>query len=153
MLRPRASMGGDDLGQQLKTRAKVSDKFEWSESPGPFERQLQRQQNNLLFPPLARLVSAQQVTDARLADLRRELDFMGRYRPFVLRGLSLSGKETIKEATEFLKEAIDLLESRCVLGSYFEPETNVLQSASEAMEQEIIEETKDTSLQDSFKRY
>ena len=142
------------FGPQLKTTAKITDMFEWSESPGPFERQLQRQQNNLMFPPMVRLVSAQQVTDARLADLGRELDFMCRYRPLVRRGLSLSsGKVTIKEATDFLKEAIDLLELRSVLGSYFEPETKFLQSVSEAMEREIIEETKDASLQDSFSRY
>lgn len=141
------------FGPQLKAAMKVTDTFEWSESPGPFERQLQRQQNNVLFPPMVRLVSAQQVTDARLEDLRRELDFMGRYRPFVLRGLSLSGKETVKDATDFLKEAVDLLELRSVLGSYFEREAKVLQSASEAMEREIIEETKDASLQDSFRRY
>jgi hypothetical protein len=141
------------FGPQLKTEVKVTDMFEWSESPGPFERQLQRQQNNLLFPPMVRLVSVQQVTDARLADLRRELDFMCRYRPFVLRGLSLSGKEKMEEAGDFLKESIDLLELRSVLGSYFEPESKVLQSASEAMERAIIEVTKDASLQDSFMRY
>src|SRR5260370_26372998 len=58
------------FGPQLKTTVKVTDMFEWSESPGPFERQLQRQQNNLLFSPMVRSVSAQQITDARLADLR-----------------------------------------------------------------------------------
>lgn len=138
---------------QVKIPVEATDTIKWSESPGPFERQLQRQQNNLLFPKMVRLVTAQQVTEARLADLRRELDFMGRYKPFVLRGLSLSGKETVEEAREFVTEAVELQELCSVLGGYFEPETRVLQSASEAMEREIVEVTKDASLQDLFREY
>jgi hypothetical protein len=138
---------------ELRSTSKVADVFEWSESPGPFERQLQRQQNNLLFPPMARAVSAHQVMDARLADLKRALDFVRCYRPFVSGGLSLSGKVTMKEAQDFWRKAVDLQELCSVLGSYFESESKVLQIASAAMEREIIEVTKDASLQDSFARY
>lgn len=141
------------FGPELKTAVNVADVFLWSESPGPFERQLQRQQNNPLFPVSIRTVSAHQVTDARLTDLRSTCDFMQRCGPFVRRGLSLSGKWTMNEASDFLKEAIDLLEVCSVLGSYFASEAKVLQSASEATERQIIETTNEPSFRDSFREY
>ncbi len=141
------------FGSELKTPVQVADTFQWSESPGPFERQLQRQRNNPLFPATVRTVSAHQVADARVADLKQIFAFMQDYKPFVRRGLSLSGEWTIKEASDFLKEAIDLSERCSVLGDYFTPEAKVLRSAAEATEQQIFETTNDPSLRDMFRRY
>jgi hypothetical protein len=141
------------FGPELKTPMEVADNFQWSESPGPFERQLQRQHNNPLFPAPVRTVSGYQVTDARVADLKQIFVFMQRYKPFVQRGLSLSGKWTIKEASDFLREAIDLSEKCSVFGDYFTPEAKVLRAAAEATEQQIIETTNEPSLRDSFRDY
>ncbi len=141
------------FGPEMKTPIQVADAFQWAESPGPFERQLQRQENNPLFPAIVRIVSSRQVTDARIADLRQILDFMQGYGPFVRRGLSLSGGWTVKEASEFLKKALDLSERCTVLGDYFAPEMKVIKTAADATEREIIATTNETSLRDSYERY
>jgi zinc-ribbon domain len=141
------------FGPELKTPVQVADTFQWSESPGPFERQLQRQRNNPLFPAKDRTVSAHQVADARVADLKQVFGFMQDYKPFVRRGLSLCGKWTIKEASDFLKEAIDLSERCSVLGDYSAPEAKVLKTATEATQREIVETTDDAALQDLWKEY
>ena len=141
------------FGAELETPVQVAGTFQWSESPGPFERQLQRQQNNPLFPATVRAVSAHQVTDAWIADLTQISDFMRCYKPFVQRGLALSGKWTTKEASDFLKEAIDLSERCSVLGDYLAPEAKVLKTASEATQREIVESTNDAALQDLWKEY
>jgi|SRR5271157_317860 len=141
------------FGPELRASSHVADTFQWAESPGPFERQLQRQQNNPLFPAAVRSISAHQVTDARVADLKQVFGFMQDYKPFVRRGLSLSGKWTVKEASDFLKEAIDLSERCSVLGDYLAPEMKLLKSAAEATQREILETTKDAALQDLYREY
>jgi len=141
------------FGRELKMPAQVADAFQWAESPGPFERQLQRQENNPLFPAMVRSVSSHQVTVARIADLKQISDFMQGYVPFVRRGLSLSGKWTVKEASDFLREALDLSEKCSVLGDYFAPEIKVIKATADATEREIIATTNEASLRDSYERY
>lgn len=140
------------FGPELRTAVQVAGTFEWSESPGPFEQQLHRQQNNPLFPATARTVSARQVTEARVADLRQTFSFMQCYEPFVRRGLSL-GRSTVQELSDFMKEAIDLSEKCSLLGDYFVPEAEVLNAAAESAERLILETAKDHSLEDIFRRY
>jgi len=149
----RRVWGEEIFGHELKVASHVADTFQWAESPGPFERQLQRQQNNPLFPATARTVSAHQVTGARIADLTQISDFMHCYKPFVQRGRSLSGNWPVKEASDFLKEAIDLSETCSVLGDYLAPEVNVLKTATKATQREILETTNDGALRDLWREY
>lgn len=140
------------FGPELKLTSHVATTFQWAESPGPFERQLHRQQNNPLFPATARTISAHQVTDARIADLAHISDFMQRYKPFLERLLSHAAS-TFKEALDFVKEGIDLSEKRSVLGDYFLSEQKVLKAGSDAMQREIVEIANEPSLQDGLREY
>jgi hypothetical protein len=142
----------DVFEPELASAGEVASTFQWTKEPGPFERQLQRQQNNPLFPARARAVSAQQVTDARLADLKLMSDFMSIYRPIVRKILSGCGK-TVREATDFEKEIIDLIPSCMSLGDYFSSELESLTKFSEIIQQEVIATTKEAGLQNTYERY
>jgi len=139
--------------RDLNTPLPLADTFQWSESPGPFERQLQRQQNNPLFPAPMRTISATQVTEARIADLRDAASFLNLYRPIVGELKSLPDKWTVKQASDLHKKTIDLMPQCMAAGEYFSAELKVLSNASDAMQKTIVETTKETSLQDSYERY
>ncbi|MGH9398714.1 MAG: hypothetical protein ACRD18_17935 [Terriglobia bacterium] len=134
----------------------LSEGFQWSTEPGPFERQLQRQQNNPLFPATARTISKDQIHEARLGDLKRMADFMGAYRPIVREVLSLKTKTKTKmiveEASDLEKSMIDLVPSCMVLGDYFSRELNFLESVSDSIDQELAQTTKESGLRDVYKR-
>lgn len=149
-----ARFRADDVFEAELTSAKeVSVTFQWSTEPGPFERQLQLQQNNPLFPATVRVVSTQQVKDARLADLKRMSDFMSTYRPIVKDGLSPPANMVVKEASDLEKRMIDLIPSCMVLGNYFSKELKFLADVSDSIDQELTRTTKETSLRDTYKRY
>jgi hypothetical protein len=142
----------DVFEPELASAGEVSSAFQWSTEPGPFERQLQRQQNNPLFPTRARVISAQQVTDARLADLRLMSDFMTTYRPIVRKILSNCGK-TVGEASDFQRRIMDLIPSCMSLGDYFSNELKSLTKFSDIMQEQVIATTKETGLQNTYDRY
>lgn len=128
----------------------VNESFQWSAEPGPFERQLRRQQNNPLFPATVRTISAGQVNDARMIDLRRMADFMSAYRPIVNEVMS---KKTMvaKQASDLEKAIIDLIPSCMVVGDYFSNELKVLETASDTIDQELARTTNEPSLRDVYK--
>ena len=143
----------DVFEQELKLAGDMSAAFQWSTEPGPFERQLQRQHNNLLFPATVRLVSAQQVTDARLADLKHMSDFMGTYRAIQREVLSPPAKMVVREASDLEKRMIDLIPSCMTLGDYFSKELKFLADVSDSIDQELARTTRETGLRDIYKRY
>ena len=131
--------------KELDATTGVVDRFGWSELPGPFERQLERQAGNPLFPAMARIVSLQQLFDARKEDLRHAFKFLQSYKELVREGLSFGGRMLpIKEIATFFRAAIELLETCSVLGPYFSPEARVLENASEAANQQILQVMKET---------
>ena len=136
---------------ELASAGEMSSTFQWSTEPGPYERQLQRQQNNPLFPARARVVSAQQVTDARLADLKLMSDFMGAYLPVVRKMLSDCGK-TVGEATDFQRTIMELIPSCMSLGDYFSNELKSLTKFSDIIQEQVIATTKETGLQNTYDR-
>jgi hypothetical protein len=140
--------------KELDATTGIADGFTWSDVPGPFERQLQRQRDNPLFPAMARAVSPQQVVDARKEDLRHAFKFLRSYRRHVKEGLSFAGKIlSIKDASSFLHAGVDLLETCSVLGAYFSPEQKALEAASEATLQEILKVTNEPALKDLHEQY
>lgn len=141
------------LGSELKTPVQVADTFQWSESPGPFERQLQRQQDNPIFSAAMRTVSGSQVVEARIADLKDAANFLTSYRPILRELQSLPSKWTVKEASDLLKKTIDLIPQCMAAGQCFSAEMKVLSNASDAMQKTIVETTKEASLQNRYEHY
>jgi len=141
----------DVFEQELKSAREMSPAFQWSAQPGPFERQLQRQQNNPLFPTTVRVVSAQQVTDARLADLKHTADFMSTYRAIEREVLSYRPNMVVKEANDLVKRMINLISSCMVLGDYFSTEQKFLADVSDSIDQELTQTIKEPGLRDAYK--
>ena len=138
---------------ELKSRSEVADTFEWCTKPGPFERQLQRQHNNPLFPATMRTISAQQVTEARLSDLRRISDFMNAYRTVEKEVLSPRANMVVKDASDLEKRMIDLIPSCMVLGEFCSKELDFLTKVSDSLDQELARTTADSGLRDAYTRY
>ena len=143
----------DVFEREVKSAGEISTAFRWSLEPGPFERQLQRQHNNPLFPRAVRMISAQQVTDARLADLKRMSDFISTYRTIEREVLPARTKMVVKEASDMEKRMIDLIPSCMTLGDYFSKEEKFLIDVSDSIDQELTRATKEPSLRDTYKRY
>jgi hypothetical protein len=138
---------------ELKVLSEVGSEFEWSAEPGPFERQLQRQHNNPLFPATVRTISAGQLTDARVSDLRRMADFVSAYQAIVGEVLSPPAKMVVREANDLEKRIIDLIPSCMVLGDYFSKELKFLGNVSDSIDQELSRTTNEPGLRDTYKRY
>lgn len=138
---------------ELASASEVSSTFQWSTEPGPFERQLRRQQGNPLWPSAMRMVSDQQVTDARLADLRRVSDFLSTYRAIERDALSPRANMAVKDASDLEKKIIDLIPSCVILGEYFAKEEKFLADVSASIDQELTRITKESGLRDTYKRY
>jgi hypothetical protein len=134
----------------------VSKDFVWSAQPGPFERQLQRRQGNPLFPAPARSISADQVSAARLEDLKRSADFLKSHKPLVQQALSVPSQWPLKEGVDFLKKVIDLIEPCKTLGCYFSEEGEVLEKVADAVEKELVRVMKqlnEADFQDGLQDY
>jgi hypothetical protein len=146
----------DIFKAELEARAQVSKDFEWSPQPGPFERQLQRQQGNLLFPAPVRLVSAHQVSAARLEDLKHAAGFLKSYKHLVQQALSLPKEWPLKETFDFQKKVIDLIDPCITLGDYFSQEVKTLERIADAIENQVetrMNELHEPDLKDVYKRY
>jgi len=131
----------------------ITDSIQWSPAPGPFERQLQRKEGNPLFPRAVRIISAQQVMDARTADLRKTADFFKSYRSHVKESVSLKGMRTVGEASGFMKRSFDLMEPCAALGTYFSPEMEVLRAGADAGKASIASAAKDPVLDQYLAKY
>lgn len=135
--------------RELDATGGIAETPGWSQAPGPFERQLERQHGNPLFPAKARVVSPDQVVDARREDLRHAFKFLQPYRALVREGESFRGKLLpVKDVATYLQTARDLLENCSVLGTYFSPEEKVLEAVSEAAHRMILQATKEPRTQD-----
>ena len=134
----------------------VSKDFVWSAQPGPFERQLQRQQGNPLFPESARLISADQVSAAHLEDLKHAAGFLKSYKPLVQQALSLPREWPLKEAFDFQKKVIDLIDPCITLGDYLSQEVKTLERIADAIENQVekrMNELHEPDLKDTYKEY
>jgi hypothetical protein len=149
-----ARFQADDIFEpELKSVSEVGATFQWCSEPGPFERQVQRQYNNPLFPAIVRAVSAQQVIEARLSDLKGISDFMSACHAIEREVLSPAAKMVVKDASNLEKRMIDLIPSCMTLGDYFSKELKFLTDVSDSIDQELTRTTKETGLRDTYKRY
>lgn len=142
----------DVFDSELKCVSEVAGTFEWCLDPGPFERQLRRQHNNPLFPVTVRTVSTQQVTEARLSDLKLISDFMSAYRTIEREVLSPRAKTGVKEASDLEKRMIDLIPSCVLLGRYLSKELAFLSDVSDSLDKEVSRVTGETGLRDVYER-
>lgn len=137
------------FNSELDATAGIAENPAWSEQPGPFERQLQRQCGNPLFPAADRMVTGRKIENARKADLRLASQFLQSYKAIHQETVSLRGKKaTLNEIFSYLKTTEDLLTDCRVLGAYFSPEEKVLEAVSEAANRLIVEGTKEPRIQD-----
>lgn len=130
----------------------ISESFQWSTRPGPFERQLRRQQDNPLFPAAVRRVDADQVIESRTSDLRLMSDFMSTYRPMKREVLSTDVKMVVKEASDLEKRMIDLIPPCVVLGGDFSSELKFLEDVSDSIDLQLARTTGETGLRDVYAR-
>jgi len=112
----------------------------WSDNPGCFERHLQRREGNILFPPERRIVSKNEIDEARQKDHLEQEQFAQKVKSFVERSKNHRDKnigKTIKldRAQLVLKEIQDLLKEAATIGG---PLGGYVQ-ALENMENNIIE--------------
>jgi hypothetical protein len=126
------------LAPEVEAMNGVSKDFQWSAQPGPFERQLQRQQGNPLFPAPARSISAYQVSAARLEDLNQAADLLKSYKPLAQQVMSLTRQWTLREASDFWKKVIDLIGPGKTLGGYFSKEVQELERIADAVESVFV---------------
>jgi hypothetical protein len=126
------------LAPEVEAMNGVSKDFQWSAQPGPFERQLQRQQGNPLFPAPARLISTYQVSAARLEDLKQAADFLKSYKPLAQQVMSLPRQWALPEASDFWKKVIDLIGPGKTLGGYFSEEVHELERIADAVESVFV---------------
>lgn len=86
--------------------------LKFSESPGAFERQLQRQHDNSLFPATARAVTQDQIDAARRRDQEEQRDFQAALRATLREALDMP-PQVESDVLLKLKERLDQLYDQC----------------------------------------
>ena len=94
----------------------------WSESPGCFERHLQRRCDNPLFPAKRRIVFQSEIDAARARDAAEAEGFRGEYRHLLEQVAQLSEPGTVHQVFELRQKIEDLLERAAQLGGDLEKE-------------------------------
>jgi len=143
----------DVLGVELADVEEPSEPHKWSDQPGPFERQLQRQEGNPLFPIEQRKISRQQIQEARTADLKKAFVFLEEFRPFRQEMLSMKDHTPIKQVSAYLKKAIDLTVPCAWLGPYFSAEMKQLEAVIDPLEKALTKTATDPSLREGLTDY
>ena len=86
--------------------------LKFSAAPGAFERQLQRQHNNPLFPSSARIVTQDQIQSARRRDQEEQRDFQAALRATLREALDMP-PQVESDVLLKLKERLDQLYDQC----------------------------------------
>ncbi len=86
--------------------------LKFSETPGAFERQLQRQHGNPLFSPAARVVTQDQIDAARHRDQEERRDFQAALRATLREALDMP-PQVESDVLLKLKERLDQLYDQC----------------------------------------
>ena len=110
-------------------------KIEWRETPGCFERHLQRRCDNPLFPEERRKISSDELTQARTKDDNDQKEFAKRCGIFFSEANHLNETSPADDLTKYLQDAQRLLELASAIGGNLEKEVNLL----EALESKLID--------------
>jgi len=112
----------------------------WSDSPGCFERHLQRREGNLLFPPERRIVTRKEIEEAREKDRVEQQQFGERVNTFAASIVTAREKNVpLDRATSLLKEVQELLEEAASIGGNIAQPVQILQSTEETLMQSMNE--------------
>jgi hypothetical protein len=109
--------------------------WDWSSSPGCFERHLVRRLNNPLFPPSMRIVTEREFRSAKTLDERDAGAFREAFAGHIEEGLRLRGKETLSYVGNYLKRTLELMERAAAIDGDWEQEMRVLEAAIDASKQ------------------
>lgn len=107
--------------------------IEWHEMPCCFERHLQRRYNNPLFPLGRRIVSSEELKEARKKDSNDLKDFIKQYTLWLSEAGKLNDKSPIDDLRLYLQDTQDLAELASAVGCDLDKEISVL----DAMEDKI----------------
>jgi len=117
-----------------KTAQAISNQIEWRESPGCFERHLQRRYNNPLFSADRRIISRKELNEARKKDDENLKEFIKQYTLWLSNVKNLRENSSINDLKTCLQDIQYLAELAASIGCDLKKEISVL----EAMEQNLM---------------
>jgi len=113
----------------------MSNQIEWRDSPGCFERHLQRRYRNPLFPAEKREISSEELKKARIKDDHDQWEFAKKYGILFSEANRLNEISPINDLMLCLQDTQNLLESAFSIGGHLEKEIGLL----EILENNMIE--------------
>jgi hypothetical protein len=115
----------------------------WNDSPGCFERHLQRREGNPLFPPERRIVTRKELEEAREKDRVEQQQFREKVNKFIT-GLTTAQKSVSPDkASSDLRELQGLLEEAASIGGAIGQLVEMLERAEERLTQALNEAVPD----------
>lgn len=105
----------------------MSNQIEWQDTPGCFERHLQRRYRNPLFPAERREITSEELKEARIKDDHDQKEFAKMYGIFFSEANRLNETSPINDLTKCLQDTQYLLESASSVGGNLEEEINFLE--------------------------
>lgn len=119
-----------------------------------FERYLARKLGNALYPPHARVVTAQDLRGAQSRDQANASSFRKDYEAHVAAGLSFAGRHAAtEELAAFFKNSLEMMERASAIGGSWTREMAALESSMEAAKTLLIEITDDPKPTDLLQRF
>lgn len=116
-----------------KQPSKQLNKIDWRETPGCFERHLQRRCNNPLFPSERCTISSDELNEARKKDDSNLKEFIKQYTLWLSGASNLNENSSIDDLQHCLRDTQHLAELAATVGGDLENEISVL----ETMEQKL----------------
>ena len=106
----------------------------WSDSPGCFERHLQRRDGSLLFTPERRIVTHQEIEEAREKDRTEQEQFTAKFKAFATTIASaIEMSVPLDKDTSVLLEVQQLLEEAAAIGGEIAQPLQVLENTEQAL--------------------
>jgi hypothetical protein len=128
-----------EMGGELRHNEKIETEKKWSDSPGCFERHLQRREGNLLFPPGRRIVTRKEIEEAREKDKMEQQQFIEKTNIFLTNTMKvIKGKLLqLDEVSPILEEVMELIEEAMSIGGNIEDVIERLDSLEETLMQSL----------------
>lgn len=115
----------------------------WSDSPGCFERHLQRREGNLLFPLERRIVIRKELEEARENDRVEQQQFGEKVNTFIVKMTALGQSVTPVQVSDMLKEIQAILEEAAAIGGNIGLYVRTLEDTEEKLMQTLNEVVQD----------
>ncbi len=132
-----------DVVYRLMKQWDPNEESPWSDSPGCFERHLQRREGNLMFPPERRIVTHKEIEEAREKDRVEQQKFVDKVNAFVAKIKALGQSATPDQVGDMLKEIQAILEEAASIGGNIEHYVRTLEGTEETLMQSMTEVIQD----------